>query len=362
MRIGKRLFRLFYYFVILVVIYWGFANFIAPFLGFPTHYGWRCFTALSMMNAVSRGDKKSVESIVRRHPDMINCKHYSFKGQKSTVLCDAIIGGHTNIALFLIDHGANVNERSFPYETPINKATIEGNDQVVKSLISHGADISAPKDGHLHSPLSNAIGYKRWKICSLLRQAGANDIPLAIEIITRGDNQLLKEEIKRNPTILQSDGYNIVCCAIHNKRIDCIKTLADSGVDINAYNPGKDKKPLFAIACEEGNMAVIKTLVECGAKIEWSGVDNKKRNGLCYAVNSNNPEIVTYLLNMGLNPNTTRPAITDALLYNDAAVSYKMTIILQSKGFCPDKETLQQYDKYESSRATIETYLWKFAK
>lgn len=355
--------------VLLVVMLLVYGRLILSLTGLPNHYGLQTFTAQAMMNAADRGDLGAVKRIVSRHPEMANCTSYGVKGEPYTALGNAIDRGHTAVALFLIDRGASPTAKS-SHSTPLNIAVAKADAAVVKSLVAHAVSLEPPPHGP--SPLMVAVYRNDWKMCSLLRSLGAKDVPLAFEAAARGDAPLLRQEIEKDPAMLHAKGSgtdNIVQLAVRFGRADSIRTLAALGADLNSPPPTSNSadEPPIAIACEAGNLEVVKALVAGGAHLEWPGVETDEENGLYYAVLGSHPNVVRYLLGKGLNPNATRAAITHFLAVGsdeDARANMEIARMLVSKGFIPDKASLRIHvDPATTARLSpVESYLSKCAR
>jgi hypothetical protein len=65
----------------------------------------------------------------------------------------AAAGGHDDVVLFLLHHGANINRQNSCGDTALNAAVIRGHLSTVQLLLSHGANPNLQGEG---SPLSNA--------------------------------------------------------------------------------------------------------------------------------------------------------------------------------------------------------------
>ena len=108
---------------------------------------------------------------------------------------------------FLVEHGANINERDNKDETPLINACRSGNEGIIKYLVEHGADINKEN---------------KW-----------TETPLFISFEEGND--------------------------------DIVKYLVENGADVNKED-GYGKIPLF-ISCEKGNESIVKYLVEHGADV-----------------------------------------------------------------------------------------------
>lgn len=67
-------------------------------------------------------------------------------GSGYTALTGAVASGHTSIAEWLADNGANVNYRYANGYSPLLAAAANGHIEIVKMLLAHGADLNARTD------------------------------------------------------------------------------------------------------------------------------------------------------------------------------------------------------------------------
>jgi ankyrin repeat protein len=119
----------------------------------------------------------------------------NFFGMGSTPLLHACRMNHTNCAMVLLQVGVNVNTVNnnaglgISDGGPIHWAASHGNEEIVKALIAHEADINAPsKDG---PPLHWAIRRKHMNMAKLLLSCGA-----AVQ---------LEFKDRKNKTIVETD-------------------------------------------------------------------------------------------------------------------------------------------------------------
>jgi ankyrin repeat protein len=80
---------------------------------------------------------------------------------------------HTEIAQFLVTHGADVNKRVADGTTALNEASFWGNIATVRILLAAKADVNAEKDNG-YTPLLSAASRGHIQIVKLLIEAGAN--------------------------------------------------------------------------------------------------------------------------------------------------------------------------------------------
>jgi len=88
---------------------------------------------------------------------------------RNTPLHAATAGGHTDIALLLVNRGANVNLEDAGRHTPLHIAAENGLADVVRALLNRGADPFAV-DAEDRTPLARAAARNRNEIIDLLNE------------------------------------------------------------------------------------------------------------------------------------------------------------------------------------------------
>ena len=172
----------------------------------------------------------------------------------------------------------------------------------------------------------------------------------------------IEEYINEYPSqISDLQGLNALAAAINMASMETIDLLVKKGVDINKKNKG-GKTPLMfaaqypsvtkhllslnadvnaigkmestalAIACQFGNLDVIRILLEAGSSINHH--DAHKRNGLYYAVKNDYLDVVQLLIDSG--------ALLSSKLLNEV-VSIGMFEKLLKCGLIPKSELLKSY-------------------
>ena len=93
----------------------------------------------------------------------------SRNGMRNMPLHAATAGGHSDIALLLIDRDADVNGQDAGRHTPLHIAAENGLADVVRALLSRGADPLAV-DAEDRTPLARAAAKNRNEIIDLLNE------------------------------------------------------------------------------------------------------------------------------------------------------------------------------------------------
>ncbi len=92
-------------------------------------------------------------------PELINTAN----GKKKTPLYMAVENGRLDVVQYLVEHGANVNERLGDDSTPLHVAAQNGDMDIVKYLVEHRASINA-RDLFGYTPLMDVL--KQMHICN----------------------------------------------------------------------------------------------------------------------------------------------------------------------------------------------------
>ena len=107
-----------------------------------------------LFKAAAKGNTKKVESMIVKGVD-INASLTGPKFHNETPLFVACQNGHQNVVATLLKHGANINQAASENATPLFIASQNGYKDVVEVLIKHGANINITMDDG-ESPLSVA--------------------------------------------------------------------------------------------------------------------------------------------------------------------------------------------------------------
>jgi len=283
--------------------------------------------AVPLYYAALCGFRGLVERLLTAHPQDLNAKG----GDWGAPLNAALGNGHLDIALFLLDRGADGQNRGKMDQTGLYIASFRGYAGVVRSLIDRGADLNAIcKDYDEYcddvkwTPLHVAISQERRDIVVLLLERGA-------------DTEILSG---RNQTALYM--------ASSRGCVDVVRSLIDRGADLNAicedYDEGhcdvkwtplqvaidKERRETTVLLLERGadtetrncrnetalHMAssrrcadIVRQLISYGADLnaECDGIDRCKNNvkwtPLHVAIWTGTPPIARTLLEHGADPN-----------------------------------------------------------
>ena len=120
-------------------------------------------------NAAEAGTVDEFRALLDANTQPVNSRD----NQGATPLLWAATYGRTEIVRLLLSHGADVNARSATGISPLLMATEYGENEVVAILLSSGADVKAKNDTCV-SALHAAASHDNEELVSLLIKSGAN--------------------------------------------------------------------------------------------------------------------------------------------------------------------------------------------
>ncbi len=237
----------------------------------------------ALLDAAKEGNLAGVTSLIQRGA------YVSTRDDKNNTPLDwALVNDYEEVALYLIEHGADVNAH-----LPLYWAATRGHQKAVELLIAKGADLDAGReDGD--TPFVQAVVNGHADIARLLLDKGAH---LDIESL---ENRGILNRVA-------GAGY-----------LDCARLLIDKGVDPNAVSlyrwfigaggerlaefgpPGQT--PLMA-AAGTGQTDMLRLLIESGAALD-AAATGPDHQPLFEAVESGQIKAVALLLDKGADPNT----------------------------------------------------------
>ncbi len=205
----------------------------------PQKASWQLYFATTLEYA-----KQLVE---QEHADI----NYKLNGEDS-VLCNAIGHGYVDIADYLIEKGAKVNEPGYWGYTPLWKAVDQGLTAIVKKLLSSGANVNEKRrydSGEEETLLHLAIDRRYIDTIKTLIESGA-DITI------------------KSPWFHEPPLYHVVEKGNVPGMYEVIELLVKNGADVNATDHWYSHKTHLRRAIEKWYGDTIKTLIHCGANVK----------------------------------------------------------------------------------------------
>ena len=224
----------------------------------------------------------------------------------STPLQRASVTGNSEIVELLIKHKADLNALDDTNSTPLHLALVNENFDIAKSLIHHGAGVKVSNDKKL-TPLHLAAVSGRSDVITLLLDKGADvnskddnkSTPLHLAAGS-GSLEVVKFLLGRGADMNAQDNKRTTPLHLASRRgsLSLVELLLDRGADPNAQN---DKGwTALHIASQEGAIEVVRRLLKRGANVNIK--DGDGRTPLHVASNNKKLEIVRLLMENGADP------------------------------------------------------------
>jgi len=237
-----------------------------------------------LFDSSASGNFEVVKGIVTTSPEFIDWQNTN----GVTALATASFEGHISIVQFLIDKGADVNLAAKDGRTPLLMAIYKGHMDVVKVLLASNANKSATFDGKSLLRLAREQG--RTQIINLL--SGGEGL---FEASVRGDLETVKSMVTIWPGLINwqnRNGVTPVATASFEGNLAIVKFLIEKGADIN-LRANDGRSPLL-LAVYSGHKDIVKLLLANNAS---KSVICKGDNLLGWARKQGRPEIIQLLLN-----------------------------------------------------------------
>ena len=213
-----------------------------------------------LMYATGEGRIDIVKELIAAGADV------NYVVNENTALIYAVIYQHLDIVKELLNVGANVDFNNVT--SALNEAATDGYLDIVKELIAARADVNT-NDFMDRSALINSMSNNHVDTVKELISAGA-DFVMDFKIhIVRNNNtahNLIKmiKELGFDINETDTDGYSLLYYAVLSNKLDVVKLLIASGVDVNYIN-SEDDWTALELAQHFQYSDIIEELLNAGA-------------------------------------------------------------------------------------------------
>ena len=233
--------------------------------------------------AAATGDLNRVQELVKHGAELINAKDSIGR----SVLYPAARSGNLELVKWLVEKGLDVNVKDNGDKTVLHFAAQSGNVEAVKWFAEKGLDIHA-KDSYDYTLLYYAARSGNMELVKWVINQGEQDVknPKVLSgAVSSGNIELVQWLIEQGADLTDRD--DLLYVATQRGDIKLVEYLVNQGVSV----PNSDGALHGAVL--SGNLELVQWLVEHGADVNG---DYFNDSVLAYAVDSNYPEILRYLV------------------------------------------------------------------
>ncbi|KAG8035383.1 hypothetical protein G9C98_006829 [Cotesia typhae] len=266
-------------------------------------------------------DQEDSASILVTHGADTDCWGPGPDGCLQTLLHRAIDDNKEEIAQFLIRSGCDLNairklgpngeggDEARDNCTPLHLCCQWGLEQVVQTLVEHGANVNA-RDAEGKTPIHIAIQNQHAEIIALLLCHPSLDLslrdkkglsPFATALTVRNNKaaQAILEKLPSAAEQFDNKGRNFLHMAIQKGDMESILFLLSIQVDVNSRVQDVTQTPPLHLAVASGNEMLVRSLILAGARI--NDTDAHRNIALHAAAKAGHAAIVSALLQNNIN-------------------------------------------------------------
>jgi ankyrin repeat protein len=285
-----------------------------------------------LLEAVKRGDLQSVKSILQETPSTSN--EIGQKGYAGdTPLMVAARNGNLEIVKLLIEHGATIDlGKEAGERTPLLEAAGQGHVEILKYLIAKGADVNARGKGLTPLIAACSRGYLHFgppgdhtRTIHILLESGA-DVNVQDEswlksgrtplmyAVTQGDAALVHDLLARGAKLdLKNKDGDTASSLAKKAELEYISQLLEKPIRIGTPLSSDLPIPALVKAVKERRLDRVRILIAKGDDVNLRTPSGN--TPLMYAADGNSLDILRYLLNHGADVNARNGNNNTALIY-----------------------------------------------
>ena len=211
----------------------------------------------------------------------------------------------------VLDQKADINGTGEFDMTPLHAAAIRGHTDIARWLVEHGAEVNPDNTATVASPLHKAVNYNKITTVEYLLSAGArvnntgpNDISPLHCAASNASLPLISLLIEHGANVNAQNSYcaTPLCSAIHRGDLAVVRKLIAHGAIVNLQTSLKDYDTPLHIAITASYLDIAQELLDRGANINAIGMDSL-HTPLQVAIDLNNIGMINLLLNRGVDVN-----------------------------------------------------------
>jgi len=262
--------------------------------------------SIAVNRPIQYGDLDHIKAIISKDPAKINEENeFGY-----TLLHISARENKIEIVKYLISQGADVNVQDDFIEIPLFKAVRRANIELVKYLVLRGSKINT-NNIRKETPLHAAVIERRLDIAKFLVSQGAdvntkdiNGESLLHEAIYQNDLELVSYLISQGAEVNVHDKYDVypIHNAAYDGNLEIVRQLISHGADVNVRGAwAYHMSPLYRtfgctplhLAAQEGHLETVEYLILHGADV--NAKDNQDDTAMSLAEKSKHTEIVSLL-------------------------------------------------------------------
>ncbi len=254
-------------------------------------------------DAATNGDLGQIKTILSDNPTQVNDKD----ARNNTPLHLAAGGGHLEVVKFLVSKGADINLGDNENSPPIVNAALRSHPEIVRFMLDNGASATLADDNGATALHFGCMGGDTL-IVRMLLDKGAD-----VNAVTNGGlSPIMYAAYRGKPDALRlmaekgadlntrsGDGKGLIHAAALVGSVEMLEYLTAAGADVNVRD-SNDETPLFG-AVARGKVEATRWLIDHGADVNKISIFGE--GPLHMAVFSDNPELVEMILNAGADVN-----------------------------------------------------------